>query len=94
MEIPGLLEDTLNLAGRAVSARAHSAAMNMVDKKEAFRSAAAPASAAAAGFRAVEAEGFTAVAVEAEAVGAGAGTDDRTFRNGEKPDAANESQSY
>ena len=94
MEIRGLLEDTENLAGRAASARALSAATTMVDKKEAFRSAVAPAWVTAEDFRAVEAEGFAAVAVEAEAVGAGAGTDDRTFRNGEKPDAANENQSY
>jgi hypothetical protein len=75
-EIPGRLEDTVNLVGRAVSDRALSAATTMADKSEVFRNAVAPASAAAEDFRAVEAEGFMAVAVEAEAAVAVAGTAD------------------
>ena len=74
MEIPGLLEATLNLVVRAASAPAPSAVMTMADKKEAFRNAAAPASATAEDFREVEAEGFMAVvAVAAELAGAVAG---------------------
>ena len=42
---------------RAASAPVPSAAITMADKKEAFRSAAAPASVAAEGFMALEAEG-------------------------------------
>jgi len=60
-EITGLLEDTLNPAVRAASTPAPSAAMTMAGKKEAFRSAAAPAS-VAAGFTAVAAEGLTGAA--------------------------------
>jgi hypothetical protein len=93
MEIPGLLEDTLNLAGRAASARAPSAATTMADKTEAFRNAVAPASVTAEDFRVVQAEGFMAVEAAVAAV-AVAGTGNRRFRNGEKPDAANEGQSY
>jgi len=59
VEIPGLLVDTLNPVGRAASARAPSAAMTVADKKEAFRHAEAPASAAAERFTVVEAEGLT-----------------------------------
>jgi hypothetical protein len=77
METPGLLEDTLSLVGRAASARAPSEATTMADKKEAFRNAAAPASVAAEGFRAVEAEGLAAV--EAGVAGAVAGTGNRRF---------------
>jgi hypothetical protein len=79
MEIPGVLEDTVNLAGRAASARAPSAATTMADKTEAFRNAVAPASVTAEDFRAVEAEGFMGVqqVVVAEAAVAVAGTGDR-----------------
>src|ERR1700687_5168363 len=65
-----LLEDSRNPAVRAASARAPSAAMTMADKKEAFRSAAAPASVAAEGFTAVKAEGHE---------GAGADIGNRRF---------------
>jgi hypothetical protein len=43
-----------NPAVKVASARAPSAAMNMADRKEVFRSAAAPASVAAEGFTALE----------------------------------------
>jgi hypothetical protein len=80
MEIPGPREDTLNLVGRAASARAPSAGTTMADKKEAFHNAAAPASVAAEGFRAVQAEDLAAV--EAEAAGAVAGTGNRSYAPG------------
>ncbi len=69
-ETARLLEDTGNPAVRAAFARAPSAVMTMADKKEAFRSAAPPTSAAGAGFTAVEAEDLT---------GAVAGTGNRGF---------------
>jgi hypothetical protein len=50
VEIPGLLEDTLNPVGRAAFARGPSAVMTVADKKKAFRHAEAPASAAAERF--------------------------------------------
>ena len=52
-EIPGLLEDMLNLAVRAASAPVPSAAITRVDVKEVFRHVEPPASVAAEGLTAV-----------------------------------------
>ena len=77
MEIPGPREDTLNLVGRVASTRAPSAGTIMADKKEAIRNAAALASVAAEGFRAVLPERLEAV--EAEVAGAVAGAGNRRY---------------